>query len=213
MGAAGETLYVFAWLGDGYGTLPPRGGYFDGRASFGENAVRLEDTGADGALEIHAGYGPAASETAVYRWDGEAFVLKGDSAASGVQVALRSDRAQYKPSEPVRLTFTVRNDGSAPATFEFRSGQRFDLVVLDPQGQQVWQWSAGQFFVQVLGSVTLPPGQSWSFEATWDQRDARSAPVAPARYRIEGWLTASGTRHRAAAEIDIHMPAMPSRTP
>ncbi len=73
MGAAGQTLQVFAWSQDGYGLLHPHGGHFDGQDAFGENAIRLEDVDGDGVVEILAGYGPAASETDVYRWDGEAY--------------------------------------------------------------------------------------------------------------------------------------------
>jgi len=75
MGAAGETLYILSWQ-DGYGWLSPQGGHFDGQDAFGENGVRLEDLDGDGLVEILASYGPAAAQTDVYGWDGQAYVYQ-----------------------------------------------------------------------------------------------------------------------------------------
>ncbi len=74
LGAAGESLQIFAPLSKSYMLLRPEGGYFDARESFGETGVRFEDVDGDNVPEILAVYGPAASKTDVYRWDGEAYV-------------------------------------------------------------------------------------------------------------------------------------------
>ena len=73
MGATGQTMYVLAWRGEAFDFLRPQGGYFAGRDSFGDNAVRLEDLDSDGVMEILAGYGPMASLTDVYGWNGDAY--------------------------------------------------------------------------------------------------------------------------------------------
>jgi len=84
MGAAGQALQVFAWSQGSYVLLRPRGGHFDGQEAFGENGVRLEDVDGDGIVEILGSYGPAASGTDVYGWDGHSYVYRqtlGGSAA------------------------------------------------------------------------------------------------------------------------------------
>jgi|GEM_PF-2028609 len=73
MGAEGQTLHVFGWRGEAYDFLRPHRGYFDLRDSFGENAARIEDANGDGVYEILASYGPQASITEVYEWDGNAY--------------------------------------------------------------------------------------------------------------------------------------------
>jgi len=78
-------LQVFAWSKDGYDLLRPQGGHFDGQVAFGESGVRTEDLDGDGLAEILASYGPAASLTDVYRWDGQTYVYQetlGDSEAT-----------------------------------------------------------------------------------------------------------------------------------
>jgi hypothetical protein len=75
MGASGQTMYVLAWRGEAFDFLRPQGGFFAGRDSFGDNAVRLEDLDGDGVMEILAGYGPMASLTDVYGWNGEGYAF------------------------------------------------------------------------------------------------------------------------------------------
>jgi hypothetical protein len=76
MGAAGQALQVFAWSECSYGLLRPHGGHFDGQDAFGENGVRVEDVDGDGLVEILGSYGPAASQTDVYGWDGQAYIYR-----------------------------------------------------------------------------------------------------------------------------------------
>jgi hypothetical protein len=85
IGASGERLYVLSWQDGDYGWLTPHGGRFDGQEAFGEKGARWADVDDDGLVEILAGYGPAASQTDVYGWDGEAYVYREtyDSASVG----------------------------------------------------------------------------------------------------------------------------------
>lgn len=76
MGANGESLYLLGWQNDGCGWLTPQGGHFDGQNAFGENGARVQDMDGDGIFEILASYGPAAAQTDVYAWDGEAYVYQ-----------------------------------------------------------------------------------------------------------------------------------------
>lgn len=69
-GASGQVLYVLSLASSVPVLLRPSGGEFDGRECFGEVGVRLEDINHDGLVEILASYGPAATYTDVYYWDG-----------------------------------------------------------------------------------------------------------------------------------------------
>ena len=75
-GAAGEMLYVLGLASGVPGWLRPSGGRFDGQDHFGEVGARLEDIDGDAALDILTSYGPAATTTDVYRWDGARYVFR-----------------------------------------------------------------------------------------------------------------------------------------
>ena len=52
--------------------------------------------------------------------------------------------------------------------------------------REVWRHSAGRMFAQVITDLTLAPGESRSFTATWNQTDAKGKPVPPGRYEAVG---------------------------
>lgn len=112
-----------------------------------------------------------------------------------MNVILTADKATYAPGEPIMLTLRVVNGTSKPVRLSFRTAQRFDLVVEDGSGREVWRWSAGRLFAQVLGEETLAPsGGEFRAHATAEGR------FPPAVYTVkgivpsrEGVLSASAT--------------------
>lgn len=71
----------------------------------------------------------------------------------------------------VRFTLTVENDGDEPVTLSFRNGQRAEFLA-QRENETVWQWSKGQMFVQMLGSETLEPGETVSYEGVWENPES-----------------------------------------
>ena len=94
----------------------------------------------------------------------------------------------------IDLAMTVRNGGDDPETLRFRTGQRADFAAyrIDGEGEgderggddPVWRYGTGRVFTQVLGSETLEPGESTTYEATWGN-------PPPGRYRVVGEVTAT----------------------
>ncbi|MHB1133826.1 MAG: BsuPI-related putative proteinase inhibitor [Chloroflexota bacterium] len=209
MGAAGQTLYVFAWLGDRYGALQPRGGYFDGKPSFGDNGVRVEDADRDGVSEILAYYGPAASQSETYRWDGQAYRAVAAATPTrpagqgGLALTLGGAAPSYAPGQPVRLTLSARNAGTTPLRLTFPSGQRFDAIALDPAGREVWRWSHGRAFTLALVEIEIAPGQSQTHEIVWEQKDNEGRQLPAGKYTVRAWLTAQGAEQRVQVEVTL----------
>jgi len=76
---------------------------------------------------------------------------------SGLKVTLAADKPAYAPGESITFTLRVVNATAKPVRLTFRTAQRFDLVMEDAQDREVWRWSAGRLFAQVLGGETLGP--------------------------------------------------------
>ncbi|WP_418285233.1 BsuPI-related putative proteinase inhibitor [Halorubrum sp. DTA46] len=112
----------------------------------------------------------------------------------------------------VDLALTVTNAGDDPITLRFRTGQRaefaayaisdadpdadaceeFDPVDIDP----IWRHGAGRMFTQALGTETLKPGDSATYEGRWSDPPAGT-------YRIVGTLTADDAGPTATATVTI----------
>ena len=66
-----------------------------------------------------------------------------------------------------RFTLTVENTGDEEVTLSFRNGQRAEFVA-SADGDEVWRWSQGQMFTQVLSAETVEPGQRVTYEGIWE---------------------------------------------
>ncbi len=104
----------------------------------------------------------------------------------GVQLGLAVDREVYALGEPVDMELVVRNPGPGAVTFQFADSQRFDFLVAREDGRVVWSWSHDKAFAQVLGSLTLGPGEERRYRGRWEQKDNEGRPVPAGRYWVEG---------------------------
>jgi hypothetical protein len=104
---------------------------------------------------------------------------------AALDLLLKADKSTYAPGEPIALTLEVANRGPHPVTLNFRTNQRYDIVIRDSQGREVWRWSAEQMFAQVLGEEILPPGTgTLTYGITLRER------LAPGRYTAVGIIPA-----------------------
>lgn len=82
---------------------------------------------------------------------------------SGLVSSLR-----VETGDTVRFTLQVTNPSAAPVAFTFPSGQSYDFVVRSAgPGAEVWRWSADRGFTQAVRTLTLAPGETWTFGERW----------------------------------------------
>jgi intracellular proteinase inhibitor BsuPI len=127
----------------------------------------------------------------------------------GVQVELRLGKAEFRGGESVEITLTFTNPGGSPVTFQFPTGQIFDLIV-SRDGNVVWRWSSGRVFTQAFGTFTLIPNESKVFRELWDQRETQGRRVAPGVYEMVavfpagvGGVVVPGRRENARVRFAI----------
>jgi hypothetical protein len=99
-----------------------------------------------------------------------------------VGIGLTSYGAFYDQGKPVQLTITVA--ASESVTLYYRTAQRYDIVITDQEGQEVWRWSKDKTFGEVLGEETLEENELLTFNESWDQLDNDGQPVPAANYTV-----------------------------
>lgn len=69
------------------------------------------------------------------------------------------DPLRAVPTAVARLS--LKNASSEPLELNFSSGQRFDIVLYDADGKQVYRWSADKLFIAMLGRETVTGEKNW----------------------------------------------------
>ncbi len=119
-------------------------------------------------------------------------------AGPALEVSVTTDKPVYAPGEPIRIVFEAVNETDSAATLAFASAQRFDMAIADESGTEVWRWSAGRMFAQMLGQEVLGPEIGrLSYEATF------TGALGPGRYRVEAWLTDRSGNFSASLGIEV----------
>jgi hypothetical protein len=137
--------------------------------------------------------------------------IPGETSASGtaqappVVVLLASDRPTYRVGTAATFTIAVDNPGASPATITFPSGQQYDIAVFAGE-TEVWRWSAGRAFPQVIREVQFPPGVSLLGRESWDWRDTGGAAPPPGTYRVVATLTADPPKAGNVVEVSLTPP-------
>jgi hypothetical protein len=122
-----------------------------------------------------------------------------EAAAAGFEVSLSADKATYRSGEPITLTLTVSNRTGQDIQLEFSSAQRFDFAIRDAtKGGQIWRWSEGQMFGQMLGAEAIGPARPQII-----YRAQFTGALPPGIYRLEGMLVATDRPLSATLVIQV----------
>ena len=113
-----------------------------------------------------------------------------------------TNTTNYTVGETVVIRLTLTNDTDQTQTYDFGTAQRYDVIV-SRNDQQVWQWSADQFFAQMMGSETLEPGESRTYTVPWNQVDANGRQVRSGTYTVTGTITSYNLPQSDSTEITI----------
>lgn len=89
-----------------------------------------------------------------------------ETAVVEAQRLVTSLEVEVRPAA-VRFILHVTNPTRNAVRLEFSSGQRYDFVVREASGQELWRWSADQVFTQAMGTETVAAGGTLRYEAEW----------------------------------------------
>jgi hypothetical protein len=107
------------------------------------------------------------------------------AASAGSTIALNADSSivsslNLTVGQRVAFELTVTNNTRKRIEIRFPNGKTHDFVVLDAAGREVWRWSEGKMFTQVLQNKSVEPGQSITFSESWKNPDASGTFTAVA---------------------------------
>ena len=100
-------------------------------------------------------------------------------------ISMSTDKMNYSVGEPIIMTLKILNYTKEDIVFHFNTAQRYDFIIEDEEGNEVWRWSQDMMFAMVLGEVTLG-SNSPEVTYTAEYKDKFS----PGYYKITGILVA-----------------------
>ncbi len=125
------------------------------------------------------------------------------AAAKGAEprlaVMIQTDKSDFAPGELFPVAMEVNNQTQSAVRFTFPTSQRYELILEDTAGQEVWRWSRGRFFLQAIGQVVLKPAR-----AGLRMKATVRAPAQPGRYTLRVMLTSFDRPLEAKAGIEVH---------
>ncbi len=104
-----------------------------------------------------------------------------------LQFTLSADKAAYALTDPVSLTFTVKNVGQQPVKFLFGSSKRYDVKAF-LNNTLVYQESTGAGYGGAIEIFSLQPGESRAFTDTLNTPNDKPFTATPGTYTIKMWL-------------------------
>jgi hypothetical protein len=126
-----------------------------------------------------------------------AAMAAGSAGLADVDVLVRTDKPTYSSGEPIVINLQVVNRGREAVDLGFRNAQRYDLLIKDRQGRDVWRWSQGQMFAQVLGTETLEPSRRLRYRVSVRER------LSPGAYTIVAVVPAMEGRLSSETGIKV----------
>jgi hypothetical protein len=133
----------------------------------------------------------------IYARVGETTVLSQPEVTFGLSL----DRSVYSPHLTVpelMVKITLRVRQGLPLELTFPSAQRFELTIRNADGKEVYRWSDGMAFAQMVGTERFGPAEkNWLVRVPLRSRDGNQFP--PGKYTAASWLTSIGEPRYAAS--------------
>ncbi|SFT64365.1 Intracellular proteinase inhibitor [Selenomonas sp. GACV-9] len=74
----------------------------------------------------------------------------------------------------LQIEFKITNTSSISHSLQHRTGQLYDIIITDKNGQKLWQWSDNMVFTQALTTVVISPHSTTVYDEELDSKTYRS---------------------------------------
>jgi hypothetical protein len=111
-------------------------------------------------------------------------------------MSLECSLAATVSGDRIEFSYDVRNPDDEPIELQFSDAQESDLVVEDTDGTEVWRWSAGRMFAQMLQQKGIPPGGTLTYDFEWE-------PPESGKYEATATLEATNAECDASVAFEV----------
>lgn len=122
----------------------------------------------------------------------------GEEVSPAIDFEASFQRNLYYPGEVAQIKMEVENKGLEKVDLSFTSSQIYDLEITGPNSY-FWRWSQGKFFLTVITSFTLAPGEKKSFIESWTVPQSAS----PGEYFLKARLASSNFPLESSSKIQV----------
>jgi len=100
-------------------------------------------------------------------------------------ISMMTEKMSYSVGEPIKMTLKIFNYTEEDIIFHFNTSQRYDFIIEDQKGNEIWRWSEGRMFAQMLGEEILRPNNPEITYAT-----EYKGKLSPGYYKVTGFFVA-----------------------
>lgn len=70
-------------------------------------------------------------------------------------ISITTDKISYTVGEPIKMTLKIFNYTEEDVVFNFNNSQRYDFIIEDVEGNEIWRWSKDRIFAMMIGEEIL----------------------------------------------------------
>jgi len=113
-------------------------------------------------------------------------------------ISMSTDKMNYSVGEPIIITLKIFNYTEEDIAFHFNTSQRYDFIIEDEKGNEIWCWSKERMFAMVLGEEILGPHNQEAIY-TVEYKGKRSSGY----YKVMGVLVAKDRPMSGSIIIEV----------
>jgi len=73
-------------------------------------------------------------------------------------------------ADKVDFNFQMKNTGEEAVELTFPSGQQYEVIVKNAEGEEVYRYSKGKAFTEALVNKEIKPGEALSWKTSWNYK-------------------------------------------
>jgi len=113
-------------------------------------------------------------------------------------ISITTDKINYSIGEPIIMTLKIFNYTQEDIVFRFNTSQRYDFIIEDDEGNEIWHWSKDRMFAMVLGEEVIGPyNPEVIYTAEYNDR------LSPGYYKVTGVFIAKDRPMSGSIIIEV----------